>query len=174
MSQLIDRSEAAEYYFTYIDQVRLGPDADICTALAAQADHLGQRLAGISEEQSRHRYAPDKWSIRQVLGHVTDTERVFAFRALWFARGFEAPLPGFEQDPAVAAARADDRTWSSHLDEFRAVRAATVALFRNLPAEAWTRRGIASGNAVSVRALAFIAAGHAAHHARIVEERYLP
>jgi uncharacterized damage-inducible protein DinB len=173
MNQLIDRSEAAEYYFTYIDQVRLAPGQDICDLLAAQADDVCGLFAGISEERSRHRYAPGKWSIRQVLSHVTDTERVFAFRALWFARGFDTPLPSFDQEPAIAAAGADERSWASHIDEFQAVRAATLHLFRNLPADAWTRRGVASGNPVSVRALAFITAGHVTHHVRILEKRYL-
>src|SRR5262249_13724560 len=114
-----------------------------------------------------------KWSIRQLVNHMSDTERLFAFRALWFSRGFQDPLSSFEQDPAVAAAKADAVPWARHVDEFRAVRQATVALFRNLPEEAWSRRGVASGNPVSVRALAYIVAGHADHHAAVLRERYL-
>ncbi len=173
MSQLIDRSEAAEYYFTYIDKVALAPGEDICAVLSAQADEVRKLFDSISEEKSRHRYAPDKWSIRQVQSHVNDTERLFTFRALWFARGFDTPLPSFDQDAAIAAAGADDRSWASHAEEFQAVRGATLSLFRNLPADAWTRRGVASGNTFSVRALAFITAGHVAHHERILRERYL-
>ncbi len=165
-----DRTEAVEYYFTYINQV---PAGDVCQVLDAQRADALAFFRGVSEEQSLHRYAPDKWSIRQVLGHINDTERVFAFRALWFARGLDEPLPSFDQDVAVPAAASDDRSWRSHLDEFDAVRGATLALFQALPAQAWQRRGIASGNPVSVRALAYITAGHAAHHLTILRERYL-
>ncbi|MEZ5317372.1 MAG: DinB family protein [Vicinamibacterales bacterium] len=173
MAQLVpDRTEAAEYYFTYIDLVRLGPGQDVRDVLAAQRDELLAAFAGISEERSRHRYAPGKWSIREVLNHINDTERVFGFRAFWFGRGFDAPMPGFDQDPAVQASGAADRSWASHVEEFRAVRESTIALFRNLPADAWSRRGVASGHPVTVRALAFMVAGHAAHHRRILDERY--
>lgn len=165
-----DRTEAAEYYFTYIDQV---PGGDICDILRAQIPETVPLLKGISEEQSLHRYAPEKWSIRQVVSHLNDTERLFVFRALWFARGFDSPLPSFDQNIAIATAGADDRPWSSHVDEFRVVRSATVAFFQDLPADAWSRRGIASGNPFTVRALAYISAGHVAHHLRILRERYL-
>jgi hypothetical protein len=167
---VIDRTEAAEYYFTYIKQV---PEGDIGRILDAQEAETVQLLHGISEERSRHRYAPGKWTIREVVSHMNDTERMFAFRALWFARGFDSALPSFDQDVAIRTAGADDRPLSSHIDEFRAVRAATLSFFRNLPADAWTRRGIASGNPFTVRALAHIAAGHVAHHVRILRERYL-
>jgi len=110
-----NRSEAAEYYFTYIDQV---PAGDIREILHAQlADTLGL-LQSISEEKSLFRYADGKWSIREVLSHCNDTERVFVYRALWFARGFDSPLPSFDQDIAVAGAAADERSWSSHIEEF--------------------------------------------------------
>jgi hypothetical protein len=165
-----DRTEAAEYYFTYINQV---PPGDICRILEAQFADTLPLLQGISEDRSRHRYAPDKWSIREVLGHLNDTERLFVFRAFWFARGFDSPLPSFDQNVAVSAAGADARSWSSLVDEFRAVRAATLAFFRDLPAEAWTRRGVASGNPFTVRALAYLVAGHVTHHMKIVRERYL-
>jgi DinB superfamily len=170
MTATPERSEAAEYYFTYIDQV---PSGDICGILKAQLPETLALLRGISEEQSLGRYVAGKWSIREVMGHVNDTERLFAFRALWFARGFDSPLPSFDQDVAVASAQSNERTWSSHLDEFQAVRAATLALFQNMSSDAWLRRGIASGNPFTVRALAYIAAGHVAHHMRIVRERYL-
>jgi hypothetical protein len=166
-----DRTEAAEYYFTYIDQV---PSGDILEILAAQLDELRALLAGIDDKQSLFRYAPDKWSIRQVLSHVNDGERVFVFRAFWFARGFDEPLPSFDQDVAVSTADADARSWQSHLDEFETVRAATLTFFRSIPEDAWTRRGIASGNPFTVRALAYIIAGHVNHHLSILRERYLP
>jgi len=170
VTRVPDRTEAAEYYFKYIDLVR---DADICRTLDGQRDTTDTFLRGISEERSLYRYAPDKWSIRQVVGHVSDTERLFVSRAFWFARGFDSPLPSFDQNVAIAAAGFDDRSWTGIVGEFRAVRAATLSFFQNLPAEAWDRRGIASDNPFSVRALAFLAAGHALHHMTILRERYL-
>jgi hypothetical protein len=169
MTTAPDRTEAAEYYFTYINQV---PAGDVCEILEAQRDELLEALRGISEERSRHRYAPDKWSIREVAGHINDTERLFVFRAFWFARGFDTPLPSFDQNIAIAAAGADARPLSSHADEFQTVRAATLSFFRNLPGDGWTRRGTASGNPFTVRALAYIGAGHVAHHLTILRERY--
>ncbi len=170
IANLPDRTEAAEYYFTYIDKV---PGGDIIRILETQQAQTLALLGGISEEKSMSRYAPDKWTIRQVLNHINDTERLFVSRALWFARGFDSPLPGFDQDIAVAAAAADERTLSRHVEEFRTIRAATLSLFTNLPAEAWSRQGIASENPFTVRALAYITAGHVTHHTRIIEERYL-
>ncbi len=130
-------------------------------------------LGGISEEKSLHRYAAGKWSIRQLLNHVSDTERVFVFRALWFARGFDTELPGFDQNVAVPTAAAEQFSWASHVEDFRAVRTATLTFFRNLPEEAWSRSGVANGDPVTVRALAYIVAGHVAHHIAILQERYL-
>jgi uncharacterized damage-inducible protein DinB len=171
MTNAPDRSEAAEYYFTYIDKV---PPGDILHALEAQLPKTLELCQGISEERSLHRYAPGKWSIRQVLSHMSDCERLFGFRAFWFARGFDTPLPSFEEKVAVSSARADERAWKCHVDEFRAVRAATLAFFRNLPADAWSRRGMASGNPFTVRALAYLAAGHVIHHVAILRDRYAP
>jgi len=165
-----DRTEAAEYYFTYINQVG---DGDICAILEAQVEETVAFLGGISDERSLHRYAPDKWSIRQAVGHVNDAERLFLSRAFWFARGFDTPLPSFDQTTAVSNARSDERSWASHIDEFRTIRGATVGFFKNLPEDAWMKRGVASGNPFTVHALAYIIAGHLAHHAVIVRERYL-
>lgn len=170
MTTIPERGEAAEYYFTYINQV---PAGDIRATLESQRTETIAFLESVSEEQSRHAYEPGKWTIRQVLSHINDTERLFVFRAFWFARGFDTPLPGFDQNVAVAAAGADHRSWRSHIDEFRNVRGATLSCFGNLPAEAWSRRGIASDNPFTVRALAFITAGHVAHHVKILRERYL-
>ena len=163
-------NEAAPYYSRYIDLVE---SDDIVPALDAQATEVLAFLSGISEEKSLHRYAPDRWSIRQVLSHINDTERVFAFRAFWFARGIESPLPGFDQDPCALAAKADARSWASHVEEFRSVRSATLTLFRSLGDEAWARSGMASGNPFTTRALGFITAGHVAHHIAVLKERYL-
>jgi hypothetical protein len=163
-------AEAAAYYSHYIDQV---PGDDPLAAIESQLEELPALFAGVSEEKSLHRYAPGKWSIRELLNHITDTERAFAFRALWFARGFAAPLPGYDQDIAVAGAHADAIAWSDHVEEFRRVRLATISMFRNMPADAWTRTGIASDNPFTVRSVAFIIAGHVTHHIAILRERYL-
>jgi hypothetical protein len=169
-SQRPARGEVGDYYFTYIDQVA---DGDIRELLTAQATDALEFFRSIPEARTLHRYAPGKWSIREVLAHVNDCERLFAFRAFWFARGFETPLPSFEQEIAAAAAGADERSWRSHVDEFTVVRAATMALFRELPEAAWRRTGIASGNPFSVRSLAYVAVGHVNHHIRIVKAAYL-
>jgi hypothetical protein len=168
---LPQRTEAAPFYFTYIDRIT---GDDILETMKAQLDDTAAFLASITEGRSLFRYAPDKWSIRQVMNHVNDTERVFAFRALWFARGFSEPLPSFDQNISANVARADEHSLASYVQEFRNVREATLSLFRNLAAEAWTRSGVASGNAVTVNALAYIIAGHVAHHVTILRERYLP
>src|SRR5262249_19219876 len=108
-----------------------------------------------------------------LINHVTDTERVFLFRAFWFGRGFDSPLPSFEEKISAESARADEISWDRHIEELRATRLATATFFRNLPAESWSRRGIASGNPFTVRALAYLAAGHFDHHVAILQERYL-
>jgi hypothetical protein len=163
-------SEAAPYYFNYINRVT---GDDILSTLRSQLDEMLPFLRTISEEKSLFRYAPEKWSIRQMWGHVNDTERVFLMRALWFARNFETAMPSFDQDIAVAAARSDDITWSRHVEEFREIRLATISFFRNLPEEAWTRKGVASGNPFTVRACAYVVAGHVTHHMAVLREKYL-
>ena len=164
-----ERSEAAPYYFTYIDQV---PGGDICQILAAQLPEAVAEFVKISEDRSLYRYAPGKWSIRELLSHINDCERLFAFRAFWFARGFDTSLPSFDQHVAAEHASADRRTWREHVEEFQAVRAGTLAFFQALPPVAWGRRGIASDNPFTVRALAYIAAGHVTHHLKVLRERY--
>ena len=165
-----DRTEAAPYYFTYIDQVGSGDIRDLMDVQGVETLAL---LRGISDERSRFKYAADKWTIREVVNHVNDAERLFAFRAFWFARGFDSPLPSFDQNVAVAAAGLDRRSWPSLVDEFETVRHASSSLFRHLPDDAWTRQGMASGYAFSVRALAYITVGHVTHHVRLLKERYL-
>lgn len=162
--------EAAPYYFSFIDRIT---DDDIVSVLERQSEETAALWSRISEEKSCHRYAPDKWTIRQVLNHLSDTERLFVFRAFWFARGFDSPLPSFDQHTAVGLAHADEISWVRHVEEFRAVRLATIPFFRNLPSDAWAQSGTASGNPFTVRALAFLAAGHVAHHMAILRERYL-
>jgi DinB superfamily len=165
-----DRQEAAEYYYTYIDKV---PDGDITGTLREQRAAMLASLREVSEKRADYRYAPDKWSLREVLGHITDTERVFAFRAFWFARGLAEPMPSFDQDVAVRGAGLGTRPWVSLVDDFDAVRGATLTLVEGFSDEAWGRHGTASGNPVTVRALAYIIAGHAEHHLRLIRERYV-
>ena len=162
-------SEAAPYFSKYLDLV---PGDDPLPVLASQLDEYLSLFAGMTEEGSRLRYETGKWSIRELLSHTTDTERAFAFRALWFGRGFDAPMPSFDQNVAAAGAEADRISWAAHVEDFRNVRQATLSLLRNMPDAAWSRTGIASGHAVTVRALAFLIAGHAAHHIAILRQRY--
>ena len=165
-----DRSEAAEYYFRYIDTV---PDGDIRQTLTTQRDEMHRLFSGVPQARHGFRYADDKWTLRQVVGHLSDTERMFAGRALWFARRLEGEMPSFDQDISIASGEFDARSWTSLVDELETVRAATVSLFSDLPDAAWDRRGIASGNPFTVRALGWLAAGHMAWHLRILRERYL-
>lgn len=163
-------NEAASYYFGYIDLAR---SENIVTFLDNQLDETTSFLESISEEKSLYRYAPDKWSIRELLNHVNDGERIFLHRALWFGRGFTDPLPSFDQEIAVAGANANDTSWSDLVGEFRTIRLGTLSFFRNLPAGAWSRTGIASDNPFTVNALAYIIGGHVAHHVNVLKERYL-
>jgi hypothetical protein len=163
-------TEAASYYFKYIDLVTTD---DIVPAFETQMGEMLQFLSGISEEQSLHAYAPGKWTIREVLNHVNDGERVFSARAFWFARGYTDALPSFEQDVAVQMAQANNTSWADLVEEFKYVRLGTISFFKSLPDEAWERTGVASDNLVSVRALAYIMAGHVAHHIGVLREKYL-
>lgn len=162
--------EFASFYQAYIDNV---PEEDVVAALEAQARETATLLGGLSEEQASSRYAPGKWSIKQLVGHVIDGERVFAYRALAFARGETQPLPGFDQDPYVANGGADERPISDLAEELATVRRANVMMFRALSEEAWLRIGTASDNPISVRAIAYGILGHERHHVGILREKYL-
>lgn len=163
--------EFAEFYGKYIELV---PGADIVNTLEGQRLVMSQLLGARSEREGNFRYAPDKWSVKDVIGHLSDSERIFAYRALRFARGDKTPLSGFEQDDYVSSGGFSERTLADLAEEFAEVRAASIALFSSLDAEAWQRRGVANKNEVTVRALAYIVAGHELHHRRILEEKYLP
>src|SRR5688500_13658691 len=162
--------EAIPYYFKYIDRIQT---EDVVGKLESQLDEALALFRGVSEEKSLERYGQDKWSVRQVLNHVNDCERLFVYRALWFARGFESELPSFDQEVAAAGVPSDAVPWASHVEEFRGIRLGTVGFFRNLPPEAWMRSGIASGNRFTGRALAYIAAGPLAHQSADLREKYL-
>ena len=163
-------SETGEYYFRYINLIQ---GEDILATLKSQLSETEAFLSGVSDEESLHRYEPGKWTIREVLSHVNDTERVFVNRALWFARGFGDALPGFDQNISVAGASANGVPWNGLTGEFSNVRKATISFFENLPADAWMRNGIASDNPFTVNALAYIIAGHVDHHCKVISERYL-
>ena len=169
-SQRPGAAECPEYYFTYINQV---PDGDIRAFLESQGTQAAEAFGAISDQQSLHRYADGKWSIREVLAHLNDCERLFMFRAFWFARDLGGGLPSFDQEIANANASADVRPWRDHLDEFRNIRASTISFVRGLPDDAWSRSGLASGYPFTVRSLAWLAAGHVTHHLRLLRERYL-
>ncbi|WP_263375135.1 DinB family protein [Granulicella aggregans] len=162
--------EASEFHWNYINEVE---GDDPLAALLNQLPQFDELLGDLSEEKSLHRYATGKWSIREAMSHITDTERIFAGRALWFARGLGDPLPGFDQDVAVAGAEADRVRLADHLEEFRQVRLSTLTLYRHLPPTAWMRTGTANGKTFTVRAMAFLLAGHAEHHLTLFREKYL-
>ncbi len=161
--------EHASYYANYIGQV---PDGDIVDLLATQVDETVTLLSAVSPERETFRYAPGKWSVREVVGHIIDTERVFAARALWFARQAEGAQPSMDQDRWAEVSNAGDRPLADLTAELRAVRDASLALFASFDDETGLRRGIASGNTFTVRAIAWIIAGHERHHAAILRREY--
>jgi len=168
----IARPEAGEYAPYYDRYISLVAGTDILATLDTQRRQTMLLLSGRDESEGDLRYAPDKWSAKQVLGHVCDTERIFAYRALRIARGDQTPLPGFEQDDYVKNGPFAKAPLAEIIEDYIAVRRATLTLLRNLDEAAWTRRGVASKNEVSVRALAYMIAGHELHHRRILEEKY--
>ena len=169
----IPRPAPGEYAPFHAGYVAMVPDGDVLATLKKQHSETVRLLARLGEPKSRHRYAPGKWSIREVIGHLIDAERVFTYRALTFARGDKTPLPGFDENMWAAASNADSRTLKSLLEELKALRSATLALFRSFNAEELARIGIASGHPVSVRGLLYVTTGHERHHIKILRERYL-
>jgi len=163
-----DPSEYAPFYSGYIARVTEEP----LVALERQASTTPALLRRIPEASAGHRYAAGKWSVRDIVGHLSDTERVMSYRALRIARGDATPLAGFDENSYAVAAEADRRDWSGLIEEWATLRAATVALFGTFSPEAWHRRGVANGAGVSVRALAHIIAGHERHHLEVLDTRY--
>ena len=164
------RSEYEPYYGRYIDIV---PEGNVVDLLAAQRDKILRLGRTLTEDQGNYRYAPGKWSLKEVLGHVMDAERVFVFRALAFSRNDPQEIPGMEQDDYARAANYGDRPLREILEEYNALRDSTVHFFRSLSDDMLTRTGIASGFRFSVRSILFIVAGHELHHFRIIREKYL-
>jgi len=165
-----ESDEYAPYYATYIDQV-VGDCA--LTALEQQRDSTSSFLASLPESRAGYRYAPGKWSLREVIGHLSDAERIFSHRLLRFARNDQTALPGFDENAYVPEGRFEQRTLADVAREFTAVRESSLALVQNLDAETMLRRGTANGKVMSVRALAWVMAGHELHHLGVVRERYL-
>jgi uncharacterized damage-inducible protein DinB len=168
----ISRPQPGEYAPYYDHYISLVQGEDVLSALDQQRREMMLLLSGRDEEDGNFRYAPGKWSAKEVLGHVCDSERIFAYRALRFSRGDSTPLAGFEQDDYVRNGPFAKRSVSDLVEEFIAVRRATLSLLRNLDEAAWMRRGIANKNEVTVRALAYIIAGHELHHRQILETKY--
>ena len=167
------RPGAGEYAPAFADYVAsVAEDEDIVAVLVTQLDQALALLGRIPEARGDYRYAPDKWSVKEIVGHLCDTERVFAYRALRIGRGDSTPLASFEDQAYVEASCAGDRTLADLAAEWGDVRRATIALFGHLRAEAWHRRGTASEQPISVRALAYVIAGHMRHHLLVLEERY--
>jgi hypothetical protein len=162
--------EYGAYYAGYVAQVPAG--ADILDLLARQRASTVARFVAIPEARGAHRYAPGKWSVREVLVHLSDVERIMAYRALRVARGDATPLPGFDENAYAPLSNAEAHPLAALAEEWSDVRRATLSLFRHLPGEAWTRRGTASGAPVTVRALAWIIAGHERHHLGVLAEHY--
>ena len=160
-------------YPSYLEPaMRLVPEGNIVELVEQYRNGLHELLEGLGEEESRARYAPDKWSVRQVVAHVTDIEREFAYRILRFARAQEGELYDYEQDEAMEVTGADERSLADHLEDFAAARAATIRLLQSLPAEAWARSGIADGSRISVNAASHLLLGHQLHHQNMLRERY--
>ena len=168
-----DRPAPSEYAPFYAGYVGLVPPGDLISLLETQLDETLGLLGGLSDEEAGFRYAPDKWSIKQVVDHLIEAERIFVYRALAFSRNETKHLPGYEQNDYVAAANFDEQSWSGLLDEWRAVRKATVCFFRGLNAAMMERAGVASEVSFTVRALACIIAGHERHHVAVLRERYV-
>lgn len=162
-------SEYAPYFQRYLELV---PEDDILGALYGQIEETASILRRVDEERAGYRYAPGKWTIKQVVGHMGDTERILAFRALSIARGETNPLPGFDEDSYVRGGDFDSWPYADLVDSLGIVRRANILMFRNLKPEAWERRGTANQNATSVRGLAYTILGHERHHLQVLRDRY--
>ncbi len=174
MATLIQRPGDDEYFSYYADYVSRVPEGDVLECLAAQPDELEELLGDLSDEQAEFRFAEGEWSIKEVVGHLVDAERTFAYRAFAFSRGAAAELPSMEQDDYVREGHFDDWRLPEMLEELRLLRRANLIAFRHLTPEASLRRGVASGIQVSVRALIYILAGHFEYHIEDLTGEYLP
>lgn len=165
-----ETSEHAEYYSGYISKV---PGADIMSVFQQQLDSTVALIRGLDESKGNYRYETGKWTVKELLGHVIDAERVFAYRALVFSRNDKAALPGFDQEPWAQHANYANLTLQDIAAEFDSVRRASIFLFRHLDGAAWDRRGVGNNKEMTVRAAAFVIAGHTQHHIDVLKSRYL-
>jgi hypothetical protein len=172
MPTTLSRPAADEYLAYYDRYVTLVPDGNLVDVLLEQQLETIGMLRRVDDERGLHAYAPGKWTIKEVIGHLCDAERVFAYRALRFARGDGQPVAGFDENAYVPAGRFNERRIGGLIDEFQSIRASTVHVFRYLTEDDWARRGIANGHPISVRTLGFVIAGHELHHAKLLRERY--
>ena len=166
------RPAATDYAQAYAGYVALVPENDILAEIEKQSAVTQKLLASLDEAKAAFRYADTKWSIKEVIGHVTDAERIFAYRALAIARGETQPLPGFEENDYVEQAKFDAWKLGDLAEHYALVRRSTIVMLRNLPQEAWDRRGIAADNPITVAAIAWIMVGHERHHLKVLRERY--
>jgi DinB family protein len=164
-----DPSQYTPYHAEYVSAV---PDGDILALLRTNGNDLDALFASVAEEHGGYRYAEGKWSIREILGHIIDGERVLGYRALRAARGDATPLAGYDAEAYIGPAGSDARSLADLRAELRAVRESTTCFFASLPDEAWDRIGVTEGRAISVRALAYVIVGHAIHHMRMLVDRY--
>jgi len=165
-----EKSEYPDYCEGYVSKV---PAGDIVTVLGTQLDDSLALFRSIPETRGSYRYAEGKWSVKEVIGHITDGDRILAYRALRFARGDATPLAGYEQDDYVLGGGFERRSLKDLIDEFETVRRATISLFSSFDGEAWSRRGVANKNEMSVRGIAYVLAGHERHHVEILRAKYL-
>lgn len=171
-ARVVGRPEADEIPSHWVGYIKRVPELDPVIVCAAQIEETASLLHGLSDTEALHRYARGKWSVKEVVGHLADVERIMAYRALRIARGDTTPLPGFDENAYVPVAKFDARSVADLLGELRTARAATLALLRTFDADAWRRRGTASGKPVSVRAVAFMIPGHERHHIEVLRTRY--
>ena len=170
---VIQRPGAGDYVPAFAEYVtEVGEGEDVMGLLGAQLAEIG-RLDRLPAARGDYRYAPDKWSVKDVIGHLADTERVFAFRALWIARGEPAPQPGYDDQAWVGRTGAEGRKLAEMVEDWTHVRRATLSLFHPLAPDAWARQGTAGDGPITIRALAYVIAGHTRHHLRVLEARYL-
>jgi hypothetical protein len=170
---MFSRPNADEYFEYYGKYIALVPDGDVRDHMRTQLSETVALLSGVTDAKAEQAYGAGKWTLKEAVLHMSDAERVFSYRMLRISRGDTTPLPGFEQNDWVPHSCANDRPLTNLVMEFATVRASTLALADSLPAEAWARKGTASGHSISVLALAYIAAGHERHHVKIFRERYL-
>jgi len=171
-TRMVGRPEPDEIPSHYVGYIKRVPEPDPVVVCASQIEETAALLRSVSETDAMYRYARGKWSVKEVVGHLADTERIMSYRALRIARGDTTPLPSFDENAYVPVAKFDGRSLADLVGELRTVRAATLALLRTFDAEAWQRRGTASGKPVSVRALGFMIPGHERHHVEILKTRY--